>query len=77
MSPTTIGSMPDLKNATQAATPTRKNAGPFRTPRARSSRLTAMNASPATSGITSMSALYATAMTTRPTRSSTTEKVSR
>ena len=56
-SPTTIGSMPDLKNATQAATPIRKYKGPFRTPRARSTRLTAMNASPASSGTISMSAL--------------------
>ncbi len=36
-----------------------------------------MNASPKASGITLMAELYAAAMTTRPARSSTTEKVSR
>jgi len=72
-----IGSTPDLRNATQAAIPTSRYAGPYRTLRALMSTASARNPSPITSGTTWIRPLYTTAMTAIPARSSTTEKVSR
>ena len=66
-----------MKNATQAAIPSSRYAGPYRTPRALISRTRARNPIPDSSGTARICPLYAMAMIAIPARSSTTEKVSR
>jgi hypothetical protein len=50
--PTTIGSTPDFRNATHAATPMTRYAAPARTPRALITSTTPRNPIPASSGAT-------------------------